>query len=567
MKEEIWEITLSTEHSPLLIGGWNSSAIWDRTTAMDDEKPIIPASAIKGAFRIEFERLMRGIGKNVCNISSSDDKEERGCDNCISCALFGGGNKEGKLRFSKGKLNPREEVKFFPKVGVAISRKSRTAVEKKLYSMLTYRNNAEFKTEIFSSNLDEEERRTLIFFFNYLKSTGIYIGGRKGVGYGYFNLHYENKTKQKEGKISSQVKLENDEWKFYELTIGLKEPFMVGDSSIRKYILNTLDYIPASTVRGAIAFGLIKKGLDENIIKKLFQDEKKYVRVSDFYYENEKPVFLTEKKEKGGNNSSRDTLIYSFLLAKFLEKEEFNEELYRKVFGTEKNPLSPADLKKPSILYNIKLTLNRNTLASHPERLVGIKSWEKESGEFCKYKGIIFIPETLKKILEDLKIYLGGQRSRGYGMGEINEIKEKEINEWTGSLEKFNKKLNALSEDFKIDLDGRIFFTIDFLSNAVLPEKGIEEKIKSIFPPSLKIEPGTVISTGWLGGYKEFPGNKGVKSLKKVITHGSVILASVDKSDEENFKKVIKEINSILRLDDIDHGIFSIIDICNKKHY
>jgi len=563
MSEEKWEITLSTKNSPLLIGGWSSSAIWDKTTAIENKKPVIPASAIKGALRIEFERLMRGIGENICDISSSEDKEERGCGNCICCILFGGGNKEGKLMFSIGKLKGEDKEKqdeFFPKIGVAISRKTGTGVDKKLYSMLTYKNAAEFTTTIYSSDLSEKERKVFKFFLNYLASTGIYIGGRKGVGYGYFDLKYENDKKNTSQKKLS-ISIDNlDKWKFYEVTIRFNAPLRVGDSSIRKYLLHTLAYIPANTIRGAIAFALIRMGANDKTVKELFLGNEKYVRVSDFYYKSSEPVFLTEKREKGGGKKFC-TLIYSFLLSKMVENGKFNEELYERVFGKKNHPFVPASGDAPASLYNIKLTLNRTTNSAHPERLIGMKLWEEKPGEYFEYKGLIYIPESLSSQLEDIEIYVGGQRSRGYGRGKIK------IEKWSseGSIDEFNEKLKKVAEEFKIKLDNKLYFTIDFLSNAVLPENGIEESFKTRFP-SLKIEPGTAISTGWIGGYSEHPQNRREKPLKKVIRHGSVILASVDEDKKDDLKKILEEMKTTGWFDDKEHGIFGFIDICNKNH-
>ena len=137
--------------SSLLVGGYNSPGLFDLATARDPNGvPLIPASAIKGALRIEFEKIAKLDCENrICNMPDNPCGTE---NPCIVCSIFGSPGLEGKLRFHEAKISEdlqklfskREGSGYKPtglgyatRYGVAISRKRRSAVENMLFNVET----------------------------------------------------------------------------------------------------------------------------------------------------------------------------------------------------------------------------------------------------------------------------------------------------------------------------------------------------------------------------------------------------------------------------------------------
>ena len=140
--------------SAFLLGGMRGSQAYNAVTALDKETglPFIPATALKGALRMDFEAFFRGAHasgqlpgelKNIiCNLEKKvpdedGDIEYRGCGQCLTCKLFGGGNEVGKLRFNPAFLKESKEKKSLADVihevlpkgrreGVSISRSERS---------------------------------------------------------------------------------------------------------------------------------------------------------------------------------------------------------------------------------------------------------------------------------------------------------------------------------------------------------------------------------------------------------------------------------------------------------
>jgi len=82
--------------------------------------PIIPGSSLKGIFRTEMERLLRGSNNNVCDIF--DKQTKGGCNKCPVCLLFGGKDVASSIRIKDATT---KDKKTLIRDGVAIDRKTR----------------------------------------------------------------------------------------------------------------------------------------------------------------------------------------------------------------------------------------------------------------------------------------------------------------------------------------------------------------------------------------------------------------------------------------------------------
>ncbi len=215
--------------SSFLLGGVTVNPAYDSVTALDENNlpyltatalkgalpesrvrcqlclPYLTATALKGALRIEFEALVRGIGEEkLCDF----DTDIRGCTDCLSCRLFGGGNEEGKLRFNAaflenpGEVLPKEVrqdlLEKGAREGVSISRTLGKAKEKAYFTKLAFPDMKKIKEISFTTGidirqeLDKTERKYLEMFLKYLERTGIFMGARKSVGLGYFTQRVNN---------------------------------------------------------------------------------------------------------------------------------------------------------------------------------------------------------------------------------------------------------------------------------------------------------------------------------------------------------------------------------------
>jgi CRISPR/Cas system CSM-associated protein Csm3 (group 7 of RAMP superfamily) len=129
----VYRLTLTTA-SPLLIDGQYRTFTADKATARRTlergsgasqgiEQPILPASALKGAMRIEFGRLMRTLERPICH--GPDAERMCATEPCIVCRLFGGpGNRSGQLRFADA-LPPTGQYHelYIQRMGVGLSRR------------------------------------------------------------------------------------------------------------------------------------------------------------------------------------------------------------------------------------------------------------------------------------------------------------------------------------------------------------------------------------------------------------------------------------------------------------
>ena len=300
---EKFRLSLTLCHG-LLVGGQTSGLLVDAATAREScGAPMIPASAVKGALRIEFERFIAGLGRNVCH----PDNPKNACnpDNpCIACRLFGAPGKEGNLRFSDALLEgvcrkcftdeERHEIfdrkptgrGYIIRQGITINRMRKVAEEKMLFniealgplsvSAVESESQLLFVSRInASSSLEEEELELLQAAVLSLAS----IGANKSRGMGHVHACLEPvetfvpsvKATSSQAGTNVRIVLVADE---YIRVSGIKP-------SIN--FLETTEYIPGSAVRGAVAasFARASGGWDAPAVREAFL--KKPVQFSNFY--------------------------------------------------------------------------------------------------------------------------------------------------------------------------------------------------------------------------------------------------------------------------------------------
>lgn len=253
-----------TASTGLLIGGYSDTDIFaDKATArLSDGQPVIPASVIKGAIRHEFERMFA----SGCTL-------KKNC-NCDACKLFGNEDTQtGLIRFEMAKLasdsqknifremdNNENKYRpsrqgYFVRPGVSINRKLGTSEEKRHFMFDTtelFDKPLVFEVDLYlSDGLSENTKEWK--HFKAATSAVFAIGGGKSRGFGHCTFKLDDivevstakHTLPTESDLKVKLTLPGR-----HLTIGADKPY--------DKFTETKDFIPGTTLRGAIANAILR---------------------------------------------------------------------------------------------------------------------------------------------------------------------------------------------------------------------------------------------------------------------------------------------------------------------
>lgn len=189
--------------TPLRVGYGKSQSFIEATDnpiIKRDEKPIIPGSTLKGAFRSFVESYTKSLGEDkyiVCDLTDEECKScsEDGKKYCIPCILFGFKDLASRVYILDSvALN----FSISQRTMVTINRVFGGQMPGHLYTLDFVEPNAEFSFTMYVYNLDiingEKEEwkgksaEALKHLLRYLTKEGIFIGARKSVGFGLVRL-------------------------------------------------------------------------------------------------------------------------------------------------------------------------------------------------------------------------------------------------------------------------------------------------------------------------------------------------------------------------------------------
>ncbi len=265
-----FEIVVRPDTSALAIGGRSAPEHGgDKATARGtDGRLLIPATALRGALRIELERLLAGRTPEApaCSANRQADAEEP-C-RCPVCRLFGReGLEAGALRLNDAVLADAENPRVVVRPRVAVSRRSRTAVDKHLgfveTSDLLDRDSA-FRARAWlvpepSDDPEaqiEEHRGNLQAACAALRA----IGGGKSSGLGWLECSIEG-WKKAGSQSNGGSGYQGPAAPGLRLRFEALAPLHLGQGAAIGYFQRTGDHAAGSTVRGALAFALLEQGL------------------------------------------------------------------------------------------------------------------------------------------------------------------------------------------------------------------------------------------------------------------------------------------------------------------
>jgi CRISPR-associated protein Csx10 len=617
--------------SALMIGGYShSNPFADKCTASNpDGLPVIPASVIKGAIRMEFEKLF----------AQKCTKGEK-CD-CEACKIFGKeGDYEGLVRFYDAHLKDKKEIftekkdrkddngkKDVPtgygyneRPGVVINRKTRTSEDNKLFLFETTaqfdkNEQLEFETKLDVSPLLKNDcdlwkklRKAIALVF----SIG---GGRsRGLGFCQFDLIEDSASDTTNDNIpplsgnSVKVILSMNS---QHVTIGSNKPY--------QHFVQTHDYIPGSTLRGALAKGMVRKlketGKGNGDIAEMLNEN---FTKSGLIFDDCLP---TEGKtaSKVIPLSARTCKVYNGFLDDYKDVSDKPHGVVDVVISDliyDKAELPIANLYKCTQCSNVMTDIsgyykkgakyekveiskrvvtrsaqNRKLRNSAEGQLFSIESIEKPADKTFNFVG------TIRNINSDMltkldewnckNLHVGAEKSTGYGNIKIefeNLTGKKDIQK---RIDKFNEKLKAKmaackeswGEICKSGISDETYFTVDLLSDTILfDENGL---YAGLMPEiwEIKTDEGIIVAervrsyarTELVSGFMfklDSSGNKQFmpKRVQQAIKRGSVFVYKIygNKLDE-----ILPE---LLKLEEKGIGErreegFGHIRICDEFHY
>jgi len=586
--------------SGLLIGGQTSSLLADMATAREASGcPIIPASALKGAIRIEFERIARSKGIEVCsggNPSAVCGKEKE--KPCIACSVFGSSGLLTKVRFKDAVLSNNIYRKLFTigkhgkgtenlvlgyilRHGTAISRTRKVVEEGALFTLEIlpkFPEHLVLESKIlFLQPLEKQELEILKLALANLRA----IGADKCRGLGQVQVSWKEVEETEKKKASQQEKGENKNI-VYKMILVPKEYVRVSDVKAKTNFLETLKFLPGSTVRGGVARSFAKeKGWNSEEFIKAFLKEP--VLFSNFYPTvvgdvPPKPIPLSartckkfpgfkfkKKDEERESHGAKDILIPATVVAKLQEADvpaflkdkcsRCGERLknlqgYYLYAGSDGFAGSTGGLRMTT-----KTAINRSRLTSEEGQLYSYElidtRLEYPVQGIGEEKRLHFIGNVINltdALLEHLQsnpyILVGGARNRGYGevevkIGAMSEEKEEDLKkrllEFTKAIRSRLKKA-GLEKINDQDIDKTLFFSLTLTLDLILPPYANKEWFINLIAKEFKLKQDNLklekafTAISYRGGFNDALGIP--KDYVPILDKGSAYVLSYPEDGE-----------------------------------
>jgi hypothetical protein len=428
------------------------------------------------------------------------------------------------------------------RMGVGLSRSLRRAESGLLFAQEAMPSGLRLETQIQTLEpLAPQDQHDFEAVLNWWRQEGLSIGGGRSRGMGRVTIEWEVDTVDASTEsfptealvLPSQPRSRLFHLSFTPTTES-EEPIRVSAVKLRSYFLGSLGFIPGSTVRGAVGWGLKRGGMADSDISDLLL--RRAARFSHLY--PKKPLCMppasTMQCKKDNNHAHYDHLIWQYVLGKAVERDIASQKL-RKLHAQTTHCLVPGcegDLKAVSRFRDqkrrlqIKLALDR-TLGRQEAGMFYI--YETLTGD-QSYTGLIWAEEGLQQVIgeQGRQVFVGGGRGKGFGGGQLR------LKECTGdmgeaeAIQLRQEQLQAiLAERLSSALDetlptDRFFFTLTLLTELALPPAVVLANwLRELY--SWTLETAYVHWTR-LGGYSQ-TGNRS-KPLVQALEQGGALLLS-----------------------------------------
>lgn len=451
-------VVVRPDASALLVGGHSEGRRGgDRATARDlAERPMIPASALRGALRIELERLLRGLDGSRTACSANLPEPAAGVEpcRCSVCRLFGSeGSTTGTLRLEDAVLAaevtpPEEDLR----PGVGVGRRTRTVVAKHLTFAETSgvlnagSGDIAFRAaaRLVARGAQDVEASLAEDWQNLAAACAALngLGGGKARGLGWVQCSLDppglplpdsaaRRTEEPQagvaaplpaGTVSASVRVEA----LAPLHLGAGRPIAFFQRSLR--------HAPGSTVRGALAFAILEHDLARDgdpAFAALFGSDSE-VTFGSARTAGDVPSATRRKCRAAGHvfddlvgELTRRAAAGQGLALAFSAQGTCIELGCRapKLVTEPRRRGSPA----PVVRVRTRTALNRLTGTAMDRKLYSLEALEPrvprggEDGSFdplileCEVHGLAAESLSLLASLHGREVWLGGKRSRGMG--------------------------------------------------------------------------------------------------------------------------------------------------------
>lgn len=535
------------------------------------EVPYIPATAIRGAVRIQLEALLAGIGQEEAGPYILDDRPETVAEDHsgIVARLFGfsgrtgerTGSKEGCLRFGDGV--PRDPDRALQALsvrpGLEIEDQTATAADQKLY----FRQVIEvmddplvFVADLGLGGANKEEIQTLRAAVEITDS----LGAGRARGGGSIGMRWiDAPLVESLGGANSQVVPSATRAR---VVLTLAEPAHFGDGGPRGNHHATRTYIPGSTVRGAIAWALLRDGVlaEERGFQQLFVLPER-ASFGDALCREPGVVPVTKRKQRGGDRVS-DILVTE------LARDRINQAAADsgRYLRLDDGPLrfDPMDVRPAGDLIRrtrTRVSIDRNTGAAADGRLFSIeqidpwfpKGISDETARPVRFSGWVegLTPDAgrLLQRAAALPALIGAGRKHGFGKAEVEILLEEEPDDRDAM-----RKVLALAElveretarlakraGLAPDLPEKsdtVPLALVALGDFVPMEGDRSHPLAQLEPSSAGGVPEPVrsfLNVGAVGGYDQLRQEGSLKDLVPAVGAGSVFVYSVNREGLEEW--------------------------------
>lgn len=439
-------IVVQPDDAALLVGGLSSPRHGGhRATARDaDERPVIPASALRGALRLELERLLEAKEVAACSANREADPD-RACD-CPVCRLFGReAGTTGSLRLEDARLATDDDSSLLrPRVGV--SRKRRRAVDQHLLFAETTRVlDGKKAGEVFRARASlvpqgpdgaaglEEDLSKLKAACRALR----FLGSGRAQGLGWVTCRLEEEPEQpshnEPGRERSGVQAEVSRSSEREVSLRFRfeaqAPLHLGLGRPVGAYQPSRDFAPGSTVRGALAYALLEQQLarpEDPRFQRLFpkdEDSRSGARFGSARAEGHVPC-LTRRKCRPGDH------VFDDLVTEVIRRRAAEHSVALALSAPCPEPECKAvkalpwayrgKQAAPERRVHTRTALNRRTLTAMDQKLFSIEVLDPPVHLVARVSGLDAETAELLSRLDGTDLWLGGKRSQGLGRCRVS---------------------------------------------------------------------------------------------------------------------------------------------------
>lgn len=268
---------------PLLVAGTRSPALGvDAATARRFHEgrwvPVIPASALRGAIRVQLEALLLGAGRRATSPYPFDGEGDGAANRAQSLAppavpddpvsrLFGysarrgqrSGGDNGCLRFGDGlPIEPeRAAAAFGVRPGVEIDDLTGAAADRKLYFREVADGSGGALRFVAKVDVESDAREDDLELLRRAAESTIAVGAAKASGGGRMRIRWREEA---DGSGAVEVAGAPEGARRGRLILRALEPLHFGEGGPIGNYHGTRFYIPGATLRGAVAWALLRAG-------------------------------------------------------------------------------------------------------------------------------------------------------------------------------------------------------------------------------------------------------------------------------------------------------------------